>query len=193
MKQLNNTYKDGYYLCEDGRIYDSAMDCYIEADSQHCFTLLTADNQRRRVSIKVLYREVYDREYCIDNTDNLDNEHWTEVIDTHGKYLVSDKGRVKSCQHYYAKILKPYTNKGGYMRVDININGIRTSSVVHRLVAAAYLPMPQRIDMQIHHKDFNTHNNAAANLMWVTPREHAKIHKERKKKDVSTKPEKDIH
>ena len=36
--------------------------------------------------------------------------------------------------------------------------------------------MPNSIDMQLHHKDFNKHNNSADNLEWLTPAAHSKIH-----------------
>ena len=37
--------------------------------------------------------------------------------------------------------------------------------------------------MQLHHKDFNKHNNAANNLEWLTPAAHSKIHCERMKEE----------
>ena len=56
--------------------------------------------------------------------------------------------------------------------------------------------MPQKLDMQLHHKDFNKNNNAADNLQWLTPVAHIEKHNkhniEGRKEDVSTKSEKDI-
>ena len=98
-------------------------------------------------------------------------------------YLVSNKGRIKSLQGYEAMILKPYNNKSGYARVDIIVEGQRQSKLVHRIVAAAFMQPPQKIDMQLHHKDFDKENNAASNLCWMTAAEHAKIHAEHNKKE----------
>ena len=39
--------------------------------------------------------------------------------------------------------------------------------------------MPNSIDMQLHHKDFNKHNNCVDNLVWLSPATHSKIHIER--------------
>lgn len=35
---------------------------------------------------------------------------------------------------------------------------------MHRLVAAAFLPIPEDINMQLHHIDFDKANNNAENL-----------------------------
>lgn len=141
-----------------------------------------------------LYRQLYNKEYCIDDTKNLEDEQWKEVTDTKGKYFVSNKGRIKSLQNYKAMILKPYINQGGYLRVDIDIEGSRRSILVHRLVAAAFLPLPERIDLQLHHKDFDKKNNAADNLEWLTAAAHGIKHRERNKKcNASTESKEDLH
>jgi len=61
--------------------------------------------------------------------------------------LISNKGRVKSLKRYKATILKTYRNQGGYLRVDIINGGFRQTKLVHRLVAAAFLPMPLSLEM----------------------------------------------
>lgn len=193
MKQLNNTYKDYYYLCEDGTIYNSDTDTIIKPDKRHLFYLITADNKRKSVSLKPLYRELYNKEYCKDDIKDLKGEEWKEVAGSRGKYFVSNMGRIKSLQRYSAKILNPYSNQGGYLRVDIDIDSHRSSMLVHKLVASAFLSFPDRIDMQIHHIDFNLCNNAANNLEWLTATAHRKKHTERRNNLVSSEPKEDIH
>ena len=72
--------------------------------------------------------------------------------------------------------MKPYTNQHGYVRVDMKQKGERKSKLVHRLVAEYFLPFPERLDMQLHHKDFNKQNNAVDNLVWMTPSDHKQLH-----------------
>lgn len=79
-------------------------------------------------------------------------------------------------QGYNAIILKPYINQCNYNRVDIVQNGKRRSVLVHRLVAQYFLPLPDSIDMQLHHKDFDKNNNSADNLEWLTPAAHLLKH-----------------
>lgn len=50
---------------------------------------------------------VYNKEFCIDNIENLKDEEWKPIIETDGLYFVSNKGRIKSYHDYKAKILKP--------------------------------------------------------------------------------------
>ena len=52
--------------------------------------------------------------------------------------------------------------------------GKRRSVLVHRLVAEAFLPLPDRLDMQLHHKDFQKHNNSSENLEWLSVADHTK-------------------
>lgn len=67
----------------------------------------------KRVTIKYLYRLIYNKEYCKDNIDNLENEEWKAIERTNGKYFVSNKGRIKSYVGYEAIILK-YNYVKGY-------------------------------------------------------------------------------
>ena len=73
----------------------------------------------------------------------------------------------------------------GYYRVDIFKDEQRTTKLIHRLVAAAFLEPPQNIDMQIHHKDFDSTNNKADNLIWLNPQQHKQIHLNRRKEQIN--------
>lgn len=193
MIQLKDIYESYYYLTDDGRIYNADTKTYQSADNKHLFRLKTKENKYKKVSVRTLYKEIYNRPYCKDNIENIIGEEWKELSGTDGYYYVSNKGRIKSLQGYEAIILKPYTNKGGYSRVDIIEGGKRLSCLVHKLVAQSWLPMPERLDYQLHHKDFDKGNNAADNLIFLSPSEHLEIHRERNKKNVSSKPEENIH
>lgn len=181
MQQINNGFKEYYYLTEDGIIYDDAAGKQIKPDQHHLFCLRTVDNRAKKIALSTLYKLVYNKKYCIDNIESLDQEIWKD-IDSDGLYKISNKGRVKSLKGYKAILLNPYFNKGGYLRVDIIENGKRSSKLVHRLVAAAFLEAPEHIDYQLHHIDFNKKNSAAENLQWLSAADHAKKHFERRKK-----------
>ena len=183
MIQVNNGYAECYYLLDDGRIYNTDTGKYIEANSRHQYKLKTLDNKYKSVSIKSLYYLIYKKQYCKDDIEILKGEVWKEIEETNGLYFISNKGRVKSYQGYNAILLKPFKTRGGYCRVDIVQYGKRVSKLVHRLTAAAFLPLPKSIDYQLHHKDFDVDNNSADNLEWLSCKEHSKKHTERSKED----------
>ena len=190
MKQVNNGYAAYYYMTEDGNVYNAATKKTMLPDKRHKFRLKKEDGKTQQIAQRVLYRKVYNMSLCRDRIKSLEGEQWKEVQQSEGLYYVSSKGRIKSMQGYEAIIMKPYKNVAGYERVDITQYGIRRSALVHRLVAAAFLPLPKDIEMQLHHKDFNNRNNAVDNLEWLTPEEHKAKHERRYKEDGSTKPEK---
>lgn len=180
MKKIEHGFCDFYYLLEDGRIFNQESNKYLEADHKHSFKLKQQDNTFQSITLRSLYRLVYGKHYCKDLIEDLEGEEWKEIEHTEGLYLCSSKGRIKSLQHYEAVILKPTITKTGYYRLDIVQEGKRSSKLVHCLVAAAFLGKPDSIEMQIHHIDFDKTNNAAANLQYLTPQKHAKIHAERR-------------
>ena len=176
MKQINHGYAEWYYLLEDGSIYNAKTQQTIKPSDKHTYILRTADNHRKKVSLRPLYKLVYNKVFCEDVVQDLENEVWKEIDDTQGLYYISNMGRCKSLKGYKSIILKPFYNKCGYARVDIVENGKRETRLLHRLVAAAFLPYPKTLKMQLHHKDFDKTNNAVDNLIWLSSADHYKIH-----------------
>ena len=188
MIQINNGFKDFYYLKEDGTIYNDKTKRTLKPyGKSYVFTLTTTDNKRKKIVLKTLYKALYNANYCEDTIEDLDNEQWKEIEGTEKEYQVSNKGRIKSLKGYKAVILKPFKTQSGYLRVDITIEGERQTKLVHRLVGAAFLDNPKNIDMQIHHKDGNKTNNAADNLCWLTMAQHKKAHSAEKKEVIKDK------
>lgn len=183
LKQINNGYEEYYYLKEDGTVFNAKTGRVLKPNEKHLFKLKQKEKGYKKISLKTLYKEVYGKPFCYDNIENLEDEEWKEIDNTFGQYLVSNMGRVKSLKNYNAIILKPYKNQYGYQRVDIIENGKRQSKLVHKLTAAAWLPMPEKIDYHLHHKDFDKTNNAANNLEFLPASDHVKKHAERNKKN----------
>jgi len=105
------------------------------------------------------------------------------------QYLVSDCGRVlrrervierSNGHHYTAKEMElaqvAYGHTREYLGVGFKV-ARKTNRVflVHRLVAAAFLPNPDGLP-EVNHKDLDKRNNNVANLEWcgkVANQEHA--------------------
>ena len=99
-------------------------------------------------------------------------EVWRAVKNYEGRYEVSNFGRVKSlydARHniYREKILKPYSNGKGYLRVGLFKDGKHKKFLVHVLVAQAFIPNQQNLPC-LNHIDENTMNNCVNNLEWCT-------------------------
>lgn len=69
--------------------------------------------------------------------------------------------------------LKPWKSKGGYLIVQLNLDGVKKPHLVHRLVATKYLPNPDNLP-QVNHKDGDKLNNSVENLEWCTQSENMK-------------------
>lgn len=95
-------------------------------------------------------------------------ELWLPVAGWPG-YYVSNFGRVLGKKGIMAQT----PNHAGYMRVRLycSATGKKPTIRVHRMVAEAFIENPDALP-EVHHKDHDVSNNAAANLEWVTRQEN---------------------
>lgn len=80
--------------------------------------------------------------------------------------------RIKDIQTKYGTI----TEKNGWYYISSNEHGHR-GKALHRVIYEDYHHCTLLPHANIHHKDFNKHNNNIDNLILLTASEHQKIHK----------------
>lgn len=90
------------------------------------------------------------------------NEIWKNID---SRYSISNLGRVKSNYANKERILKPFQDIRGYLKVDLRHEGKRKTMFVHRLVALAFIPNPDNFK-EVNHKDEDKENNCVDNLEW---------------------------
>lgn len=80
------------------------------------------------------------------------------------------------------KITRGKTKSDGHLCVYITKSGVKLEIGVHRLMALAFKPIPEKYKgiplekLDVHHKDFNKQNNSLDNLEWLTKAEHRRLH-----------------
>lgn len=111
-------------------------------------------------------------------------EQWRHYILT---YFVSDQGKVYTATKN--RLIKPALNKqNGYYYFKISLQGETKTEYIHRIVNALF-NHDTRFDpigvlvgaydaLDVHHIDFDKHNNTPNNLVWVDHRLHREIHRE---------------
>ena len=117
-------------------------------------------------------------------TENpIETEVWKDIKGYEGLYQVSNMGRVKSLgrmvaskkgskQYRKERILKPWTNRGGYLQVTLcNGSNKRTAPQVHRLVCKEFHKNPEN-KPEVNHINEDKLDNRACNLEWVTAKEN---------------------
>lgn len=106
-------------------------------------------------------------------------EEWKDIKNYPG-YQVSNLGRVKriSSKGLDGRLLKEKILKGGhfsntYKFVHLARDGKCKSEMIHRLVAEAFIPNPEKLPV-VNHKDGNKLNNSSNNLEWCTQADNLK-------------------
>ncbi len=173
-------YDKKYYITDKGLIIDTALQTELQPYKNQSYKLTTKDGKTVIRAIKPLYRAIYGKEYAEDKITNLEGEKW-RIIDSLGKYYISNRGRVKSYQSREAKLLKPYPNQRGYLRVDIK-SGSRRTYLVHQLVALAFIPNDNPIEKDtVDHIDGDKTNNNVENLRWLSRADNIKAYQDQRK------------
>ena len=112
-------------------------------------------------------------------------EVFKDIPGYEGLYQVSNWGNVKSLNYRHTgreKVLNLYYHKG-YLKVCIYKDGAKEDWLIHRLVAMAFIPIPERLkdydinELDVHHIDGDKKNNID-NLVWLTKEEHRRLHAE---------------
>ena len=101
---------------------------------------------------------------------------WRRVVDN-PNYDVSDTGLIRrSIRSQGAKgdrILAPWLNQDGYLRVNLRLGGKRTECRIHKAVMLAFIGPPPT-GMQVNHINAIKTDNRLENLEYVTPQQNIK-------------------
>lgn len=91
-----------------------------------------------------------------------------KTIQEYPTYEVSELGKVRN--KVTRKLLRPSSNKSGYLRVNLYSNKKCRMFYVHRLVAELFVM--SKSGQIVNHKDGDNQNNVSSNLEWVTQSEN---------------------
>ncbi|MFK5676059.1 NUMOD4 domain-containing protein [Ligilactobacillus sp. LYQ60] len=97
-------------------------------------------------------------------------ERWEDIPGYEGLYQVSDYGRVR--MENSRRLLKPFDNGKGYLRIKLNNDSGRRAFYVHKLVLATFSDKPLNYPLEVNHRNEIKSDNRLANLEWVTRREN---------------------
>lgn len=104
-------------------------------------------------------------------------EIWKDIKGFEDIFIINNFGKIKN-KLTNKKVSTSFSR--GYETCGLYYKGKTYTKKVHRLVAEAFIPNPEN-KLQVHHIDENPSNNSVKNLMWVTPKEHAKLRSEESK------------
>lgn len=104
-------------------------------------------------------------------------EEWRDIVGYEDSHEISSCGRVRTkdryvtrsdgvVTYYPARYLHPVLNADGYRQCKLCRNNQYITVRVHRMVAEAFIPNPQKLS-DVNHKDSNRENNCVENLEWL--------------------------
>lgn len=90
-------------------------------------------------------------------------------IEGFSNYSVSNDGMVRNDDRNH--VLSPKKERHGYLWAVLYKEGKAHKIFLHRLVASAFIPNPEK-KRTVNHIDGNPHNNNVSNLEWATDHEN---------------------
>ena len=91
--------------------------------------------------------------------------NWKDVVGYEGLYKVNQTGEIFS--EYSKRTLTPYLSSDGYLRINLCRNKKVKITMLHRIVAEAFIPNPENLPV-VNHIDGNKANPNVENLEWTT-------------------------
>ena len=170
--QVRNCRRGNYLKIKQSGTYHY---CYLTIDSKNSRELNVVD-----MMDQLFEAHVYDHIYSV---ADLPGEEWRPVVGFETTYAVSNLGRVKTLRHHtscntpgkymiiHEKLKSADEDMDGYLLVSLYDSKHQRIDAVHRLVARAFVPNPNKLS-QVNHKDGNKKNNCVENLEWVTVQEN---------------------
>ena len=100
---------------------------------------------------------------------NLHGEEWKDIPGYEGLYTVSNMGRVRGYTQKDRRVLfaSPKITNKGYLRVRLSKNSVERKLSLHRLVAEAFVPNPNKLET-VNHINLDKTDNRAENLEWLS-------------------------
>lgn len=92
-----------------------------------------------------------------------------KTIEEFPNYMISNFGNIIKTKS--GNQLTKVMNDRGYNQIRFCINGKTYKKKIHRLVANAFIPNPNKLP-EINHKDGNKSNNTVSNLEWCTRKQN---------------------
>ena len=96
-------------------------------------------------------------------------EIWEPVKGFEGYYEISNYANIKNSK---GRILKTYLLNNGYVALKLHKDKVRTSHLVHRLVASTFIENNDINKTEVNHINGNKQDNTLHNLEWVTRSEN---------------------